>query len=141
MRPDPNALAQAMIRLLGDRVMPGADAAASATVRRVIAILRDTDWSGAQRIAAAEAARLRDLGRALPEIDRAADAEPASDADAAEVIRLRRQLSRAVVALSLRDDWCGDELRREIAAALADCADYGLKQTSAPSARGPAKEE
>lgn len=124
MRPLPNDLAQGLLRLLQRDVLPGLSGQAAATAARIAAILRDTDWNRAQEIAGVETALL----------DRALDLlglpVPTAAHDMAGLsARIAAQRSAIAQAVAAGPD---ARLRRALAEVLANCAELGLGQQSAP---------
>ncbi|MGR3322496.1 MAG: hypothetical protein ACU0CX_11485 [Sagittula sp.] len=140
MRPDPNALAQGMIRLLRTEVIPHMPPGTAAVAHRIATILRDTDWTGATDLARRESLRLRqamsDLAaRGVPTVP---VPEPQPD-PIAEAAALRAAIARTVPQLV--GGHAPVAVRVLLAQALADCAEYGLQQTSAPHPQATAREE
>lgn len=139
MRPDPNQLAQGMVRLLKSDIVPHMKPGTEAVANRIAAILRDTDWSGAREIVAAESARLRLVLTGLSErgvLDERVPVPSAGDdyeTLAADVVALRGIVGRMTARLASQRDPALDSIRLELAEALADCAGYGLGQTSVRS--------
>ncbi|MGE0233418.1 MAG: hypothetical protein AB7O39_10450 [Flavobacteriaceae bacterium] len=130
-----------MIRLLKSHIAPHMQPGTEAMAYRIAAILRDTDWSGAREIAAAESARLRLVLTSLSErglLDESVPDLPARDdyqTLAADVVALRGIVGRLAARLAGQREPALDTIRLELAEALIDCAAYGLSQTSAPASQ------
>lgn len=141
MRPDPNSLAQGILRLLKQVVQPELSSGADATVSRITAILRDTDWNESHTVLEAEMRLLKDAVLELARQDLCAS--PAFDhsenkgyaALSLQVIALRAEIGKAVAQMASHGGPGLTQTRRTLAGVLADCADCGVGQTSAGTGR------
>ena len=139
MRPDPNALAQGIVRLLNQSIVPalpaGDETGAAATAARIAAILRDTDWSEARTLLHTEADLLESAlaglirqghiaGPLPPRPEEASHAALAAHVEALRAIVGRSVAQMAATGAPL------PEVRAALARVLAECAERGIGQGS-----------